>query len=56
LAEKLKGEDKTAEEIKPDIEKCIDNTITDNCQKAFNGFLCFKKNHLYRIQSSANKE
>jgi hypothetical protein len=56
LAEKLKGSDKTAEEIKPEIEKCIDNTITNSCEKAFSGFKCFKANNLYRVQESAKKE
>ncbi|KAG5671961.1 hypothetical protein PVAND_002127 [Polypedilum vanderplanki] len=55
LAQKLKGDDKTEEEIKPEIEKCIDNSITNHCDKAFNGFKCFKEKNLYRVQQSAHK-
>ncbi|CRK91656.1 CLUMA_CG005306, isoform A, partial [Clunio marinus] len=40
--------------IRPDIEKCIDNTVTDNCQRAFKGFQCFGKNNLQMIKSSVN--
>ncbi|CAG9808272.1 unnamed protein product [Chironomus riparius] len=53
IAEKLSSEDKTAEELKPDIESCIDNTITDSCKRIFKGFACFKENNLYRIKASA---
>jgi hypothetical protein len=53
IAEKLQSEDKTADELKPDIENCIDNTITDSCKRIFKGFACFKANNLYRIKASA---
>ena len=53
IAEKLSSEDKTAEELKPEIENCIDNTITDSCKRIFKGFACFKANNLYRIKTSA---
>jgi len=43
------------DDIKPDIEKCIDNTIADHCQRAFRGFGCFSKSNLQMIQSSVNK-
>jgi PBP/GOBP family len=43
-----------SDDIRPDIEKCIDNTITDNCQRAFKGFQCFSKSNLQMIQASVN--
>lgn len=42
------------ESIRADIEKCIDNTITDNCQRAFKGFQCFSKSNLQMIKASVN--
>jgi hypothetical protein len=42
------------ESIRGDIEKCIDNTIADNCQRAFKGFQCFSENNLQMIKSSVN--
>jgi hypothetical protein len=47
------GQGKT-ESIRGDIEKCIDNSIADNCQRAFNGFQCFSKSNLQMIQASVN--
>lgn len=43
-----------SDNIKPDIEKCIDNTIADHCQRAYKGFQCFSKNNLPMIKSSVN--
>jgi len=40
--------------IRPDIEKCVDNSIADHCQRAFKGFQCFSKNNLNMIKSSVH--
>lgn len=42
------------DDVRPDIEKCIDNTIVDHCQRTFKGFQCFSKNNLQMIKSSVN--
>ncbi|XP_070508075.1 general odorant-binding protein 99a-like [Chironomus tepperi] len=50
LTNTLGSETKTPEELRSDIEECIDNTITDNCQKSFAAFTCFKRKNLYKIR------
>ncbi|CAO1421981.1 unnamed protein product [Diamesa hyperborea] len=43
------------DDIKDDIEKCIDNSGDDKCMWAFKGFGCFKKSNLSLIQQSVKK-
>lgn len=56
IADKLAGKDKTAEDFKPEIQACIDNSIADSCQRIFKGFVCFKQNNLYRIKESVKHD
>lgn len=43
-----------SDDIRPDVEKCADNSIADHCERAFAGFKCFSKSNLQMIQSSVN--
>lgn len=52
LAVQLSHGQGNGDDLKPGITSCVDDTITDNCQKAFKGFACFKENNLYMIKSS----
>lgn len=54
LAIQLSHGDRNPDELKEGINACIDNSITDPCQKAFKGFECFKANNLYMIQRSVS--
>ena len=54
LAIQLSHGQGNGDELKEGINGCIDNTITDNCEKAFKGFTCFKENHLYMIKHSVS--
>jgi hypothetical protein len=48
---KILGSDtKTPEELRTDIEGCIDDTKTEDCQKSFAAFKCFKQKNLYKIR------
>nr|QGW50693.1 odorant-binding protein 29 [Propsilocerus akamusi] len=42
--------------IRASVEKCTETTETDNCQKAFKGFVCFSKSNLGLIQQSVKKD
>lgn len=55
LAVQLSHGQGNSDELKPGINSCIDNAITDNCEKAFKGFVCFKENNLYMIKHSVSK-
>lgn len=52
LALQLSHGEGNPDDLKEGINACIDNTITDPCQKAFKGFACFKENNLYMIKKS----
>lgn len=52
LAIQLSHGEGNPDELKEGIRACIDETLTDNCQKAFKGFACFKENNLYMIKKS----
>jgi hypothetical protein len=54
LAIQLSHGEGDPETLKEGINACIDKTQTDNCQKAFKGFSCFKENHLYMIKKSVD--
>lgn len=42
------------DDVRTSVEGCVDNTITDHCERAFAGFKCFSKNNLRMIKSSVN--
>lgn len=43
-----------SDDIRPQVEACVDNTEADHCKRAFKGFQCFSKNNLAMIKSSVH--
>lgn len=49
LSQILRSDTKTPDELKADIDGCIDNDETDSCQRSYKAFKCFKENGLYKV-------
>lgn len=45
----LRSDTKSPDELRTEIENCIDKSESDACQRAFKGFTCFKQAGLYKM-------